>query len=80
MSIDYTDDLAVFSDCISVEDAEGLLSWLQNHPRGRLDLTACTHLHTANLQILMAARPDIVAWPQDTDLATWLKNILYQGS
>lgn len=66
----------VASELLSVEDAELLLEWLLKHPRGRLDLTACTHLHAANLQVLLAARPKIAAWPQHPTLATWLQAAL----
>lgn len=59
-------------DQLSVEDAESLLEWLLKHPRGQLDLSACEHLHTASLQVLMAARPKIAAWPERQPLADWL--------
>ncbi len=61
---------------LTVEDAELLLEWLLKHPRGRLDLAACTHLHAANLQVLMAAQPQIAAWPRDATLAAWLQTAL----
>ena len=72
MAIEYKKNLAVFSDVASVEEAEALLEWLQKKPAARVDLSACTHLHSANLQVLMAAKPVVSAWPVDTGLATWL--------
>ncbi|WPL15923.1 hypothetical protein Thiowin_00853 [Thiorhodovibrio winogradskyi] len=57
---------------LSVEDAELLLEWLLKHPRGRIDLSACDHVHAASLQVLMAARPKIAAWPESQPLADWL--------
>ena len=68
----------VASGLLGVEDAEILLEWLLKHPRGRLDLAACTHLHAANLQVLMAARPKIAAWPRHEPLAGWLRTALTQ--
>ncbi|MBV5310924.1 hypothetical protein [Chromatium okenii] len=66
----------IAGELLTIEDAESLLEWLLKHPRGQLDLTACTHLHAANLQVLLAARPKIAAWPQHAPLATWLHTAL----
>ena len=79
MPIQFDDQQAVFSDLVTVEEAEGLLEWLQAHPGAPLDLAACTHLHAANLQVLMAADAHIAAWPKDADLAAWLKTTLQKG-
>lgn len=76
MSITYSENMAILSDIVSVEEAEGLVEWLQMHPQGAVDLASCRHLHTANLQVLMAVRPHIVAWPEDKGLTDWLKNTL----
>ena len=38
-----------------VEDAEPLLQMLQANPSAPLDWTRCSHLHTAVLQVLLAA-------------------------
>lgn len=76
MAIEYTKTQAVFNDVVSVEEAEGLLEWLQNKFAARVDLAACTHLHTANLQVLMAAKPIISAWPADAGLSLWLQSAL----
>ncbi len=76
MGIEYEKKSARLVGHISVEDAENLLEWLQSKPHGKLNLAACTHLHAANLQVLMAAQPHIAAWPQDAQLALWLKDAL----
>jgi hypothetical protein len=76
MGITFEIDIAHLTGTVSVEDAEGLLEWLRTHPRGAVDLSACDHLHTANLQVLMAARPRIAAWPVAGGSARWLKDIL----
>jgi hypothetical protein len=76
MPIEYKNNLAVFSDVVSVEEAEALLEWLQKNASASVDLLACTHLHPANLQVLMAAEPVISAWPADTGLAAWLRSAL----
>ncbi|HEX5391697.1 MAG TPA: hypothetical protein VFW68_00350 [Rhodocyclaceae bacterium] len=76
MGIEYEKRRARLTDFVSVEDAEGLLAWLQAHPKGTVDLHACTHLHAANLQVLMVAKPTVSAWPQDASLADWLRDAM----
>ena len=76
MAIEYKKNLARFSDVVSVEEAEGLLEWLQNKSSAKINLSACSHLHPANLQVLMAAKPIISAWPDDASLRAWLMSSL----
>lgn len=81
MTIAYDRNCAVFSEVVGVEEAEALLEWLQANASAQIDLASCTHLHPANLQVLMAGQPQISAWPADADLATWLTSALNaQGS
>jgi hypothetical protein len=80
MSIEFKKNLVLFKDVVSVEDAESLLEWLQKKTTAKIDLSACTHLHTANLQVLMAASPVITAWPLDTELSKWLQSALTKHS
>lgn len=76
MPIEYKKNQAVFLGIVSVDEAEGLLEWLQNKPAAKVDLGACTHLHPANLQVLMAAKSRITVWPNDADLRAWLETAL----
>lgn len=76
MPITYLKNVALFDATVGVEEAETLLAWLQTHPRGKADFAACTHLHAAPLQVLMAARPAVAAWPDDADLNAWLATAL----
>ena len=76
MAIEYKKKVVVLTDIDSVDDAEGLLEWLQNKPSAKVDLSACTHLHPANLQVLMAAQCRVTHWPQDPGLRTWLETAL----
>lgn len=79
MSIKYEKNTARLIDCVSVEDAEGLLEWLQTQPKRRVDLSRCQHVHAAPLQVLMALHPHISAWPKDEALALWLRRALPQN-
>lgn len=55
------------------DDAELLLQWLLDHPQGKVDCSALTHLNTAVLQVLLAAQRPCIAWPQDPLLTRCLK-------
>jgi hypothetical protein len=79
MAITFKKDRAVFTDTVAGDDAENLLEWLQKHPKGRIDLSDCTHLHPANLQVLMAAQRSIVSGPKDTLLAAWIVSAFKKG-
>jgi hypothetical protein len=76
MAIEFRKNIAVFSDVVSVEEAEALLEWLQKKPSAGVDLAACIHLHPANLQVLMAAGATVKAWPANAVLAAWIKSAL----
>ena len=77
MPIKYQKNHAIFSDIATVEEAEGLLEWLQNKPAAKkIELAACTHMHPANLQVLMATKSSIASWPDDANLRAWLESAL----
>lgn len=72
MGITFEPGKAVFTEDVSVEEAEPLLEWRLACPDGVLDLGACRHLHAAVLQVLMAAPSRVAAAPSDPGLAAWL--------
>ena len=76
MAIQYKGKTAVFRDGVGVDEAETLLEWLQKRPSARIDLAACTHMHPANLQVLMAAGAKVGSWPDDPELRAWLEPAL----
>jgi hypothetical protein len=76
MPITYKKGRVVFHDMAGGEDAESLLEWLHKYPKGKIDLSACTHLHPANLQVLMASKRLIFAKPKDRRLSDWLDSAL----
>lgn len=80
MPIEFKKNLVVLRDVVQVEEAEALFEALQKKPNTKVDLAACTHLHTANLQVLIVARPRIRSWPQDPELRTWLEAVLTPAS
>ena len=54
-----------------VEDAETLLEHLQTRRAGPVDWSGCTRLHTAVLQVLMAAKPKLVGECGDEFVRAW---------
>lgn len=76
MPIEFQKDRIVFREIVRVDEAEALLEALQKEPTTKVDLAACTHMHTANLQVLMVAKSCIEKWPQATELRAWLEAVL----
>ena len=76
MGMEFQKKIVVLSASVGVEDAEKLLEWLQNKPTAKVNLSSCTHLHPANIQVLLAAGALVSAWPTDATLADWLKPVL----
>jgi hypothetical protein len=76
MTIEFKKNQVIFKDVVSVEAAEELLEWLQKKSAAKVNFSACTHLHAANLQVLMAAKPTITAWPTEVEFSAWLQSAL----
>ena len=75
MPIEYRKKMVLFTETVGVEEAENLLAFLQGKPQVKADLTACDHLHPANIQVLLAAGTKVHAWPKNLSLAAWLKTV-----
>jgi hypothetical protein len=76
MAIRYEADLARLEQDCAVEEALDLADWLRGQADPAVDMSACTHLHTAVLQTLLALRPRLVAPPAEPFLARWLTSLL----
>jgi hypothetical protein len=75
MPFKFAKNTATAQESCTVEDALPLLEFLQSHRAARVDLAPCVRLHTAVLQVLLAAQPRITALPKDTLLARWLSQV-----
>lgn len=62
----------VLTGTCPVEDAETLLQMTQATPDSPLDCRACGPLHTAVVQIILAAKPPILGPIADPWAARWL--------
>lgn len=76
MPIRYEDGLARFEGACAVDEALPLAEWLEAAQAPRVDLAACAELHTALLQLLLAARPAVAAEPEDAFLRRWVAPLL----
>lgn len=65
------DGVIVLEGECPVEDAETLLQLLQAQPKGPVDWSGCTRLHTAVLQVLMAAAPPMRGECGNAFVARW---------
>jgi len=72
MTVRLTNEGAIMlvGEC-PVEDAETLLEHLQARRAGPVDWSGCTRLHTAVLQVLMAAKPKLVGECGDEFVRAW---------
>lgn len=79
MSVVVEDGLVRLAGRCRIEDAETLLGALQEKPDRVVDLSACTSLHTALVQLLLIAAPPLRGTPADAALASWLLPLLEAG-
>lgn len=66
----------VLEGACSSEDAEVLLQNLIAAPAARVDLRACESAHTAVIQVLLAANPNVLGPPAGAALRDWVYPIL----
>jgi hypothetical protein len=76
MPIEYKKNHVHIVEVATVEEAEPLLAWLQERKSPKVHLELCTHLHPANLQVLMASKVKVASWPEDQNLRAWLQGAL----
>ncbi len=76
MPVTYAGDCASLEGQCTVEEAGELTEWLLADRTRAIDLAACTGLHSAVLQTIMALVPPMIAGPQDATLARWLAPVL----
>ncbi|CAL8978154.1 hypothetical protein RHODGE_RHODGE_00042 [Rhodoplanes serenus] len=80
MPLRFDEGNVVFEGACMVEEALGLAEHWRAVPPGIADLSACTYLHTALLQVIAAAAPAEVVAPADPRLARWIMPVLSPAS
>lgn len=76
MPIRFEDRIARFEGACAVEEAIPLAEWLDAVEEPRLDLGGCTALHTALVQVLLAAATPVAVPPEDAFLKGWVMPVL----
>ena len=76
MTMEMKDGVLHCAGTLAVDDAEQLLQLVLDADKPAADLSACEHVHSACLQVLMAARVRVAAWPAHPALAAWLRAAL----
>jgi hypothetical protein len=72
MALRFSKQVAYLEDACDSDEAEPLLEWLLEHPSGKVNLKTCRGLHSAVLQVLLAAHPVVTVKPEDQAIACWL--------
>jgi hypothetical protein len=75
MTIRREQDAVLLEGACGVDDAEVLMQELQAGA-ARVDWSGCVELHTACLQVLLAARAPLFGTPANARIARWLGPIL----
>jgi hypothetical protein len=77
MTVRSTDDgTIVLKGRCPIEDAETLMRLLSLNRSATVDWRECDYLHTAIIQILLAARPAMLGPPRFIQLRQWIAPIL----
>jgi hypothetical protein len=70
MSVRFIDGRIELAGACPLEDAEALVGAIIEHSAAPIDLSGCSALHTAVVQVILAARSEIAAMPADPFLRT----------
>lgn len=77
MTFSWKEGVLACAGPLTVDDAEALLQELaQGGGAPCADLSGCSHVHAACLQVLMAAGVRVASWPPDAALGAWLRAAL----
>lgn len=76
MTVAVESDRIVIDGVARVEDAEPLANALIASPERTVDLSACTDLHGAVLQVLLVFAPKVVGGAGNPSLEAWLTPLL----
>jgi hypothetical protein len=73
------DQIIILEGRCAVEDAETLVRLLSSAPSATVDWRDCDHAHTAVIQALLAACPDMRGPPASKSLRDWIEPVLTEA-
>jgi hypothetical protein len=76
MSVRLDSGIIILEGDCPVDEAESLLELLLANPGASVDWSACGQLHTAVVQVLLAARPPMEGEPGTPFLRRWIAPIV----
>jgi len=77
MTVRVADDGAIVLEGVCpAEDAEALAGFLLLDPAASVDWRGCDNVHTAVVQVLLAARPAMLGPPRSSFLRDWVAPVL----
>jgi hypothetical protein len=79
MTIRRDDDTVVLENVCPVDDAEVLMQELLDGA-ALIDWSGCTHLHTACLQVILAAGTPLRGSPASPSLVRWVAPLLHSAA
>ena len=77
MSVRLVSGVIILEGDCPVDEAEPLLELLLANPGASVDWSACGELHTAVVQVLLAARPPMGSEPGTPFLRRWITPIVH---
>jgi hypothetical protein len=72
LNYDILDNVIEIDETCTVEDAETLLQLVLEHPDAAIDMHNCAHMHTAAVQVILAAKPKFRRMPEDEFMKRFL--------
>lgn len=76
MTISFARNVAKCEGFCQIEEAETLVNWVLKKRKPKLDLANLEHMHTAILQVILAAQIEVSVWPNDDKLNTYFQTLL----
>lgn len=60
----------------AIDEAEGMVRFLEEHSSPRVELTQCQHMHTALLQLLLSYRVELAGEAYNPFISKWIVPLL----
>ena len=76
MAIRYTDQTVVMDGVCTIEEVDGLISFLERTPGATVSLQSCEHVHTAIVQVLISHKVKLQGEVYSPFLWKWVAPLL----
>lgn len=76
MPVRYEEDTIHMDGFCAIDEAEELVRFLEEHPKSRVELSQCQHMHTALLQLLLSYRVELRGEAYNPFISKWIVPLL----